>query len=105
MAETFGEERLAVFAINDDRDIKKTQKIMAKIKTSLPILHDKGSKIFDTYRAHVIPTLYLIDQQGTIYESWTGTIENLELELTQNIEFVLKADNALTPARLQAVTK
>ncbi len=104
VAEKFGAQRVAVFAITGDRDIKNTQRILKKVKVSVPILHDKESKVFKAYRANAIPTLYLIDQQGKIYTSWIGAAEQLESELTQNIEFVLKAGSILPSVAIQTAT-
>jgi peroxiredoxin len=90
VAEKFSGDRLAVLTINSDRSRRTIAKTLDKVDTSLPVLRDIESEVFDAYRAHAIPTLYLIDQQGKIYTAWSGYVDDLEVELTDNIEFILE---------------
>jgi peroxiredoxin len=97
VAEKFSGDRLAVLTINSDRNRSTIKRTLDKADTSLPVLRDVESEVFEAYRAQAIPTLYLIDQQGKIYSAWTGSVENLEMELTNNINFILENH---TPALL-----
>lgn len=65
--------------------------MLNKVKTSLPVLREEESGVFEAYRAYAIPTIYLIDRQGEIYGGWTGPVDDLEAQLTDNINFVLKS--------------
>jgi peroxiredoxin len=90
VAEKFTDKKLAVLTINSDRNSRTIKKTLNKVDTSLPVLRDVESEVFEAYRAEAIPTLYLIDQQGKIYTAWTGTVGDLEMELTDNISFMLE---------------
>ena len=90
VAEKFSDDRLAVLTINSDRNVRTIKKTLEKVNTSLPVLRDIDSEVFEAYRAQAIPTLYLIDQQGKIYTAWIGSVRDLELELIDNIEFMLE---------------
>ena len=104
VAERFVGDRLAVLTVNRDRSIKTINNVLDKVDTSLPVLRDVESEVFDAYRAQIIPTLYLIDEQGKIYTAWTGAVKELEAELTDNITFIVNAreDSVLT-ARTRAI--
>ncbi len=88
MAEKFAGDRLAVLTINSDHSLRTINKTLDKVKTTLPVLRDVEYDVFEAYRAQAIPTLYLIDQQGKVYSTWTGYVEDLETELTDNIGFM-----------------
>ena len=88
VAEKFAGDRLAVLTINSDHNLRTINKTLDKVKTSLPVLRDVEYEVFEAYRAQAIPTLYLIDQQGKVYTTWTGYVEDLETELTDNISFM-----------------
>jgi len=101
VAEKFTRDRLAVLTINSDRSVKTINKTLDKLNTSLPVLRDVESDVFEAYRAELIPTFYLIDQQGKIYSAWTGYVENLETELTGNVTFLL--ENRKAPLLAESV--
>lgn len=67
------------------------KKVLTKVNTSLPVLRDKESKVVMSYRAFASPAIYLIDQQGKIYDSWMGSVQDLEGHLADNVSFVLKS--------------
>jgi hypothetical protein len=90
VAQKFSGEKLAVLTINGDRSRKTITRTLDKVETSLPVLRDAESEVFEAYRAQAIPTLYLIDQQGKIYTAWSGSVDDLEVELTDNISFMLE---------------
>jgi hypothetical protein len=90
VAQKFAGERLVVLTINSDRRKKTITRVLDKAKTSLPVLRDIESEVFGAYRANVIPTIYLVDEQSVIYTAWMGSIRNLEEELGENIDFMVK---------------
>jgi peroxiredoxin len=81
-------EEAAVYTISSDMDTKDAVKILAKAKCSLPVLQDASSKTSDAYRVFAIPTFFVIDQQGKIYNTWYGG-ENLEKRLKEDVVFLL----------------
>ena len=92
ISDKFAEKQFAVLTINDDRNIEKIQKAVAKLDTSLPVLHDKGSEVVDAYRAFALPTLVVLDKQHDIYSIWTGSIKERTDQLSEHISFVLESD-------------
>jgi len=91
VADKFSGEKLAVLSINSDHNVNTINRVLEKVNTSVPVLRDAECEVFEAYRAEVIPTLYLIDQQGKIYSSWTGPAKDLEVQLTKNISSMLKS--------------
>jgi len=87
----FQAEQAAVLTINGDRHAKRMKRVLAKVNTSLPVLHDSESEIFKAYRAFAVPTIYLIDQQGKIYNGWTGYCDDLEGQLADSMAFLLES--------------
>ena len=91
VSKKFAGRKAAVLTINGDRNTKKMKRVLAKVNTSLPVLRDGESGTFKAYRAFAIPTIYLIDRQGKIYSGWTGYVDDLEEQLTENIGFILES--------------
>ena len=90
VAQKFAKERLVVLTINSDRKKKTITRVLDKVQTSLPVLRDTETEVFGAYRANVIPTIYLIDEQSLIYTAWMGSNKNLEEDLGENIDFMVK---------------
>ncbi len=78
-----------VLTINDDRNIHKIGKAADKLKTSLPILHDKGSSTVDAYHAFALPTLCLMDKEHVVRQVWTGSIKDKTDQLVEQISSVM----------------
>ena len=91
ISDIFAEQRVAVLTINNDRSDKAMKRVLEQAKTTLPVLRDRKSEIVDAYRAYAIPTIYLIDQQGKIYNCWVGASKDLESELSEHNGFVLQS--------------
>lgn len=98
VAEKFSDDKLAVLTINSDFSKGTIYRALDKVDTSLPVLHDVEWEVSHAYRAHAIPTFYLIDQQGKVYTVWTGAVDDLEVQLTENIGFVVENHKASPPA-------
>lgn len=102
VAKKFTEQRLAVLTINSDRNIKTIKKVLDKAETSLPVLREEESEVFEAYRAYAVPTIYLIDRQGKIYGGWAGAVDDLEILLIDNINFMLKSRGDPQPPETNA---
>ncbi len=100
VAQKFADKRLVVLTINGDRDQRKMKSVLDMVNTSLPVLRDRRSDVFASYRAYAIPTVYLIDRQGKIYSVWTGTVPDLERQLAESVEFVAHSSSGPTVARI-----
>jgi peroxiredoxin len=94
ISKKFSKDGLVVLTINSDIRTQGMKRELAKAKTSLPVLRDKESKVVTSYRAFGTPSIYLIDRQGKIYDSWMGSVKDLEGSLTDNVSFVLKSNSA-----------
>jgi len=81
---------VAVLTINTDMSTKAMNRVLKEANTPLTVLRDKESDVLKAYSAYAVPTIYLIDQQGKIYTSWTGSVDDFESQLNKNIEFVLE---------------
>ena len=94
MSEKFSDNKLAVLSVNSDHSLKTIYKVLEKVNTSVPVLRDVESDVFKAYRAQAIPTLYLIDRQGKIYNSWVGAVNDLESQLTETINSMLESSDS-----------
>jgi peroxiredoxin len=90
VAEKFSKEQLVVLSINDDRSIKNIKKAVEKVKTSMPVLLDKGSTTVGAYKAFALPTLYLVDSQQKIHKVWSGSVKGMEDEVVEQIKLAMQ---------------
>ena len=90
VAEEFSEEQLVVLSINDDRSIKNIKKAVEKVKTSMPVLLDKGSATVGAYKAYALPTLYLVDGRQKVHKVWTGSVKGNEGEVVEQIKLAMQ---------------
>ena len=54
------------YAVNVDRDRKDAQRFLSKVKFSLPIVWDNEAKTLGEYSVISMPTMFLIDANGTV---------------------------------------
>ena len=76
--------------IISDRNLNRVNTVLAKLRTPLPVLHDRKSEVIDAYRGYALPTLYLVDQQQKIYGVWTGPLQEREGALRNSIKVLLE---------------
>lgn len=93
----FPDEKLAVLTINGNISTRKVKKAAERVKTSLPVLHDKGSDVFEAYRVNALPMLYLIDKEHKISEVWIDSIQGREKEVYESLNTVLESHVIFLP--------
>jgi peroxiredoxin len=75
-------EILAI-SIDDDRAAAEAYAVSAKLP--FPVLLDLDSKVADSYSVESIPSLFVIDLNGTIVYGNTGMDEALEIQLAHQL--------------------
>ena len=54
------------YAVNVDRERKDAERFLSKVKFSLPIAWDNEAKILGEYSVISMPTMFLLDKNGTV---------------------------------------
>jgi len=75
---------LAIYAVNVDRDRRKADAFLRQIEVDLPVVWDNQSLAMGQYDVLLMPTMFLLDAQGTVklrkvgYGSDSGLSELLD---------------------------
>jgi len=87
----YGEDGLKVIGINTDKDRSKAQKFLELVPADFEIAYDSDGTVANKYRLKVMPSSFLIDQDGNlVYKhkgfktSDGGHMENLIKKLLNN---------------------
>ena len=72
MHERYGGDGFKVIAINLDKDKAKAERFLKLIPASFEIAYDPKGTVADLYNLKVMPTSYLIDQQGILVHKHKG---------------------------------
>ena len=78
LSRKFKEKNVLVFGINDE-DVATAKRFLDKNHPELATLHDPNRKVSKMYAAYAIPTVLVIDPNGTIVGHFVGTREEPEL--------------------------
>jgi len=57
---------IAIYAVNVDRDRRKADAFLRKIEVDLPVVWDNQSVAMGQYDVLSMPTMFLLDAQGTV---------------------------------------
>lgn len=68
----YGEDGFKIIAINLDKDKAKAQRFLKLIPANFEIAYDPKGTVADLYNLKVMPTSYLIDQQGILIHKHKG---------------------------------
>lgn len=63
---------VVIYAVNVDRTERDAQKFLAKVKVDLPIIWDNESVAMGGYNVLSMPTMFLLDENGTVKLRKTG---------------------------------
>ena len=63
---------LAIYAVNVDRDRRKADAFLRQVKFTLPIIWDNNSEAMGQYDVLSMPTMFLLDGNGTLKWRKTG---------------------------------
>ena len=84
-------EGLDVVGVNIDRDpLVSIQNFVKENRLSFPILLDREKRTMKTYRAHFLPSTFLIDRSGIIVDKVVGIRDWLTPDSRASIEKLLK---------------
>ncbi len=79
-----------VFGISTDRiSSEKVKEFVKKNKISMPILHDRNGTVSRKYGIRGIPAMFIIDQQGDIYDRRVGADQLLDKKVLKKIDQLL----------------
>ena len=83
----YGERGLLIVDVCVDKlSAEKAHKIITKAKVSFPVVHDRLTIVKDRYGVRGLPTMFLMDGEGTILKIYHGFTPAIEKEVTQRIE-------------------
>jgi peroxiredoxin len=84
-------EGLEVIGVNIDRDpLESIQNFVKENHLSFPILLDRERKVMRTYRAHFLPSTFLVDRSGKIVDKVVGFRDWSAPEHQGSLEKLLK---------------
>ena len=84
LSETYADKGLVVLGVSIDEDknrIKKIERFVDKVGVSYPIFSDaKQAPAWHMFNVKVLPSLFLIDQDGQIVAQWIGKIDHKKVQ-------------------------
>ncbi|HJV66952.1 MAG TPA: TlpA disulfide reductase family protein [Geomonas sp.] len=97
---TYRNSKVEVVAINAGDPVEKVAAFAQGAGLSFPIVTDQQLEIFNRYHVLGFPTVFIIDQQGTIRNKILGEVSNQALEklIRRRLEIQQKADEAYRKA-------
>ena len=90
LAKNYRAKNLKVVGISYDRKATDLKQFISTNKINFTILHDKKLKTLRDFRILILPTLYVIDQQGNIKNVYVDFDKNVAAAVTQDIKNLLK---------------
>jgi peroxiredoxin len=78
--------QFTVLAVNVKEQVDLVEHFLEEMPLSFPIALDEDGKLAKAWRVFVYPTSYLIDKQGQIRFSLSGTLEWDDPEVVEVIE-------------------
>lgn len=83
-----GVEILAVNVTNEDKNHDKIEQFVQQYALTFPTLLDQSGEVSAKYRILTLPTTYFIDEEGAIFETITGPMDDLFIH-----DLLYKMDN------------
>jgi peroxiredoxin/YHS domain-containing protein len=99
LSETYADKGLVVLGVSIDEDknrIKKIERFVDKVGVSYPIFSDaKQDPAWHMFNVKVLPSLFLIDQDGQIVAQWIGKIDHKKVrdEVVSRMDDQKEAEN------------
>jgi thiol-disulfide isomerase/thioredoxin len=88
----YGQQGLAIVAVNLDTERKLSAKFLEKYPASFLVAYDPPGKVAEAYRVAGMPTSYLIDRQGRLHATHQGFREEDMARLEAEIRALLTKD-------------
>jgi thiol-disulfide isomerase/thioredoxin len=92
MQARYGEDGFKVIAINVDKDKAQAQKFLQLIPASFEIAYDPEGTVADLYKLKVMPSSYLIDQEGNLIHKHKGFKPSDARRMEDMIKKLLESD-------------
>ncbi len=93
LAAKYSYNDVKIIGVSYDRKSEALQDYAAENKISYTIVHDKKLKTLKDFRILIIPTLFVIDQDGKIKNIYVDFDENVEQAVRKDIRELTKASN------------
>src|SRR5262249_7116784 len=87
---TMGKERLVVLAVNYGESPEKVQQFVHSLPVDFPILLDRHTEAAKAWQVRVLPTTFVLGQDGQIRYSAVGTLDWGEGQIVQRIAALYK---------------
>jgi peroxiredoxin/outer membrane lipoprotein-sorting protein len=78
ISKKYSDRNVVVFGVNDE-ETSTARRFLEKNHPDLQTLHDGGGKVHRTYGCHAIPTVLIINPEGTIVAHFVGERSQTEL--------------------------
>jgi len=82
-----------ILAVSIDEDTRNATDFASAQKLNFPVLLDTGQKVADAYGVNSIPTMFIIDKNGTIKYGHTGYEMTQEFQLSRELGIKEKESN------------
>ncbi|MGB5276102.1 MAG: TlpA disulfide reductase family protein [Gammaproteobacteria bacterium] len=93
MQARYGEDGFKIIAINLDKDKTMAQKFLKLIPASFEVAYDPEGTVADLYKLKVMPSSYLIDQEGNLIHKHKGFKPSDGDRMEDMIKKLLESDN------------
>jgi peroxiredoxin len=87
--ERYDKKGVEIIGVSFDRKSTRLEKFIEESNIEFDILHDKKLRTLKDYRILIIPTLFVIDQYGTVKSIYVDFDKNVNEALTQEIKKLL----------------
>lgn len=91
LAAKYNNNDVKIIGVSYDRKSEALQDYVTSNKIAYTIVHDKKLKTLKDFRILIIPTLFIIDQQGKINNIYVDFDNNVAKAVRQDISRLLKA--------------
>jgi cytochrome c biogenesis protein CcmG/thiol:disulfide interchange protein DsbE len=89
MERRYGDQGLAIVAVNLDKDRKLAEKFLHDLPASFTIAYDPEGKVADSYEVEGMPSSYIIDRDGQISAVHLGFRQDDIRQLENTLKKVL----------------
>jgi peroxiredoxin len=89
LAEQNEDGGLKIVGVSFDRKSEELKKFLAESKPTFPVAHDRKLATLKEYRILIIPTLFVLDAEGKITNSYVDFDDNVKTALSQDIAGLL----------------
>lgn len=89
LQDKYGAEKIKIIGISYDRRASKLKSYLAKNKLDFTIANDKKLKTLKDFRILIIPSLFVIDREGTIKSIYVDFDKNVEKAVSKELQKII----------------